>query len=176
MKMKDYDQSFNSAEYERNKDKEKSQKRRGHDKKVERKRKKKSDYVYSYYLNEDRVEYEYTYEVVPEHVETRVRKYYDPYAIDYGYDDEGNRVIKKRGREVTEVTKVTVPEKRYKRVSARKNKPTPKFVRRKSESGLKKFIKNLSKKRVRNAKEEDETLTSKKRSGHKRFWDHWLDY
>ena len=173
--MRDYDQKFNSAEYDRNRDKIKNRLRRSKDRIIDRKRRKqmKSHYT-TYFENDDVIMYEYVYETIPEHVEKRVRKYYDPNAIDYAFDDDRQRVIKKKGREVTEVTEVLIPEKRVKRYLGRKTVPTPKYLKRKSDTNIKKFLKKISNKRVRKAGNDEETAAVVRHNGHKRFFDRWL--
>ena len=176
--MKDYDKNFNSADYDRNRYRKKALERLGRTRKIKQKRKKSANKWFSnYYLNNYYEEKEpiYVYKTVPEHVETRTVTYYDPYAVDYGFDENKNRVVKKRGREVTKVTRITVPEKKVKRIIGYNTTTRPVYVKRRYTSGLKKFIKNLAKRKVRHAGNDDTTITSTKRSGHKRVYDHWLD-
>ena len=176
--MRDYDSNFNSAEYDRSISKKKTQKRRGKTDKIKQKRKKYSGKWFSAYYLDGRykdVEPIYEYEVIPEHTKTITRTYFDPYATDYGFDENKNRVVKKRGRQVTEVSKVVIPEKRTRRLVGYREVSKPKPLKRKSVSGLKKFVKSLAKKRVRSSENDDSSIVTRKRSGHKRVYDHWLD-
>ena len=173
--MADYDKNFNSADYDRNRDKIKSRKRRSKDRNIDRKRRKQiASHSTTYFENDDVIMHEYVYEIIPEHIERRVRKYYDPYATDYMFDEDKQRVVRKKGREITEVTEIVVPEKRrVKRHVGYKVVKTPKYLKRQSESVIKKTIKKLSNKKIRNAKNDESTTESVKNSRHKKFFDHW---